>query len=174
MSNIEKFDWSHVAKKPHFITVRYLEEAQKCLEHQAFRMSIVASACALNFGLAFMLRRRGIIRTEKVPTLDKVIKKIQKYVSEKPSTVLSEISLEKCDKLRDYRNAFAHPEDFLIVKLSSRKKVYALAPKKEVSEDKENAYIASQYNLATLKTMAEESLEFAYNTIRENLEKLML
>jgi hypothetical protein len=44
LSNIEKFDWSHVAKKPHFITVRYLEEAQKCLEHQAFRMSIVASA----------------------------------------------------------------------------------------------------------------------------------
>ena len=118
-----------------------------------------------------MLRRRGIIRTEKVPTLDKVIKKIQKYVSEKPSTVLSEISLEKCDKLRDYRNAFAHPEDFLIVKLSSTKNVYTLKPKKVVSKDKENAYVASQYDLKTkLKTMAEESLGFAYNPIKQQLE----
>jgi predicted RNA-binding protein len=89
--------------------------------------------------------------------------------------VLSEISLKKCNKIRKYRNAFAHPEDFLIVKQSSTKNVYTLKPKKVVPKDKENAYVALQYDLKTkLKTMAEESLEFAYNTIREQLEKLLL
>lgn len=122
MSNIKKFDWNHVAKAPHFITVRYLEEARTCLESGAFRMSIVASACALNFGLTFMLRRRGLIPNGgRVPKLHEVIKRIRKYVSENPNTVLSEIPLDKCDKIRHFRNAFAHPEDFLIVKPSSKK-----------------------------------------------------
>lgn len=175
LSNIKKFDWSHVAKKPHAITVRYLEEARTCLESGAFRMSIVASACALNFGLAFMLRRRGLILRENVPNLDKLIKRIRKHVSENPSTVLSEIPLDKCDKIRERRNAFVHPEDFLIVKPSSRKNVYTLKPKKVVSKDKESAYVASQYDLKKkLKAMAEESFDIAYNSIREQLEKLML
>lgn len=176
LSNIKKFDWSHVAKKPHSITVRYLEEARTCLESGAFRMSIVASACALNFGLAFMLRRRGLMpNEEEVPNLNTVIKRIRIYVSENPSSVLSEIPLDKCDTIRHFRNVFAHPEDFLIVKPSSRKNVYTLKPKKVVSKDKEVAYVASQYDLKKkLKAMAEESLDIAYNSIREQLEKLML
>lgn len=44
-----------------------------------------------------------------------------------------------------------------------------------VSKDKEGAYVASQYDLKEkLKPMAEESLYIAYNSIREQLEKLML
>ena len=82
LSNTKKFDWSHVAEKPHSITVRYLEEARTCLESGAFRMSVVASACALNFGLDFVLRRRGIIRKSKVPELYKIIERIRQYVSE--------------------------------------------------------------------------------------------
>lgn len=176
MSNIKKFDWSHVARAPHSITVRYLEEARTCLESGAFRMSIVASACALNFGLAFMLRRRGLMPNEaEVPNLFIVIQKIREYVSENHRTMLSKIPLDKCDAIRHYRNAFAHPEDFLIVKPSSKKNVYTLKPKKKVSKDKEGAYVASQYDLKKkLKPMAEESFDMTYNTIKEQLEKLML
>lgn len=143
LNNIKKFDWSHVAKKPHFITVRYLEEARTCLESGAFRMSVVASACALNYGLAFMLRRRGLRQEEEVPVLDTVIKSIRKYVSENPSTVLSEIPLDKCDKIRHYRNAFAHPEDFLILKQSNRPNVFTLKPKFDTPKVKKDAFIAS-------------------------------
>jgi len=171
-----QFDWSHVAERPHFITVRYLEEARACLESGAFRMSVVASACALNFGLDFVLRRRGIIRKSKVPELYKIIERIRQYVSQHPNTVLSAISLDKCEKVRHSRNAFAHPEDYFMVQPSSRPNVYTMKPKFFVKEkDKEEAYIASQYDTKKkLKGLAEESLETAYNTIREALEKLML
>jgi len=170
------FDKSHVAASPHFITVRYLEEAWTCLESEAFRTSVVASACALNFGFTFMLRRRGLIPNEAdLPTLNNVIEKIREYVSENPSTVLSEIPLDKCDTIRHWRNAFAHPEDFLILKPSSKKNVLELQPKKTVSKDKANAWVASQYDLKNkLKAMAEESFDIAYNSIREQLEKLKL
>ena len=174
LSNIKKFDWSHCAKKPHFITVRYLEEARTCLGSGAFRMSVVASACALNFGLDYVLRLRRLMQEEKVQGLDKVIKRIRKYVSENPSTVLSEIPLDKCDKIRHCRNAFAHPEDFLILKQSNRPNLYTLKPKFGTRKDKEEAYIASQYNKTELKEMAEESLNIAYNVIRESLEKITL
>lgn len=175
LSNTTKFDWSHVAQPPHFITVRYLEEARTCLESGAFRMSIVASACALNFGLAFMLRRRGLMTNEEVPELHRIITSIREYVFENPSTVLSEIPLDKCDKIRLCRNVFAHPDEYLILKPSSRKNVYTLKPKKVVSKDKELCYVASQYDQKKkLKAMAEESLDIAYNSIREQLEKLML
>ena len=172
-----KFDKSNVAEPPHFITVRYLEEARTCLESGAFRMSIIASACALNFGLAFMLRRRGLIPNEaEVPNLNNVIERIWDYIYENPITVLSEIPLDKCDKIRHWRNAFVHPEDFLILKQNSKKiNYFTLVPKKKVSKDKENAWVASQYDKKKeLKAMAEESLDIAYNSIREQLEKLML
>lgn len=170
-----QFDWSCVANKPPFIAVRYLEEALMCLESGAFRMSIVASACALNYGLHFVLRRRGIIRKSKVPELYKVIKSIRQYVSEHPNTALSEIPLDKCEKVRHSRNAFVHPEDYLILRQSNRPNVYTLKPKFGTPKDKEEAYIASQYDKKKeLKAIAEESLETAYNSIREALEKLML
>jgi hypothetical protein len=175
LNHIKQFDWSHVAKKPHFITVRYLEEARTYLEGGAYRMSVVASACALNFGLAFMLRRRGLRQEEEVPTLDTVIKHIRKHISENPSMVLSEIPLDKCDKIRHCRNAFAHPEDFLILKQSNRPNVITLKPKFVAPEDKEEAFIASQNDKKKeLRNMAEESLNIAYNVIRESLEKITL
>ena len=170
-----QFDWSGVANKPHSITVRYLEEALVCLESGAFRMSVVASACALNFGLDFVLRRRRLLRKNKVPNLSKIIERIRQYVSEHPNTVLSEIPLDKCDRIRHCRNAFAHPENFLILKQSNRPNVYTLKPKFGTPKDKEEAYIASQYNKKKeLKEMAEESLNIAYKVIRESLERITL
>jgi HEPN domain-containing protein len=170
-----QFDWSGVANNPPSIAVRYLEEASICLESGAFRMSVVASACALNFGLDFVLRRRGLVNRKRVLELDKIIKKIRQYVSAHPNTVLSEIPLDKCEKVRYSRNAFAHPEFYLVLKPASRWNVYTLKPKFPVEKDKEEAYIASQYDeKKKLKAIAEESLETAYNSIREALEKLML
>ena len=138
-------------------------------------MSVVASACALNFDLAFMFASKRLRQKEKVPNLDTVIKRIRKYVSENPSTVLSQIPLDRCDKIRHHRNAFAHPEDFLIMKQSNRPNVYTLKPKLVTPKDKEEPYIASQYNKKKeLKDMAEESLNIAYKVIRESLEKITL
>ena len=175
MSNIKKFDWSHVAQSPPSISVRYLEEANICLEQGAFRMSVVASACALNYGLDFVLRIRGLVNTKKVLTLHQIIGKIKQCVSEYPFTVLSQIQLDKLETVNFYRNAFAHPENFLILKRSSRINVYEMKPKMDSPKDKGEAYIASQYDLKKkLKPMAEESLDFAYNTIREALEKITL
>lgn len=169
-----QFDWSYVANNPPSIAVRYLEEALASLESGAYRMSVVASACALNFGLDFVLRRRRLVRKRKVLKLYEVVKRVRQYVSKYPITVLSEISLDKCEKVRHARNAFAHPEDYLIVMPSSRPNVYTLKPTFSV-EDKEEAYITSQYDKREkLKALAEESLETAYNSIREALEKLML
>ena len=65
LSNIKKFDWGHVAQNPPAISVRYLEEAKTCLEQEAFRMSVVASACALNYGLVFILQKRGLTKAKK-------------------------------------------------------------------------------------------------------------
>ena len=88
---------------------------------------------------------------------------------------MSKIQLDKYEKVRHYRNAFVHPEDFLILSPSSRKNVFTLKPKRDTPKDKEEAYIASQYDRKIkLKTMAEESLNIAYNAIRESLENLML
>jgi len=173
--SIMQFDWSSVANKPPSIAVRYLEEASKCLESGAFRMSVVASACALNFGLDFVLRLRGLVSKERVLQLDKILKKIRQYVSVHPNTMLSEIPLDKCEKVRHARNAFAHPEFYLVLKPGSRRNVYTLQPKFETVKDKEEAYIASQYDKKEkLKALAEESLGIAYNSIREALEKLRL
>jgi len=171
-----QFDWSGVAKRPHFMTVRYLEEAKTSLESGAFRMSVVASACALNFGLDFVLRRRGLVRKREVLGLHEVIETIRQYVSEHPNTVLSEIPLDKCEKVRHSRNVFVHPEDYLTVQPSSRPHVYTLKPKFAVRDkDKEEAYISSQYDKKQeLKALAEEALETAHNSIREALRKLML
>lgn len=176
LSSNKKIDRGHVAEKPHFITARYLEEARKCLERGAFRMSVVASACALNFGLAFMLRRRGLRQEEEVPKLYLVIKSIRNYVSENPHTVLSEIPIDKIDKIRHYRNVFSHPEDYLILKQSNKPNVYTLKPKfKTRFKDKEEAYIASQYDKKEkLRTMAEESFNIANSVIPKALEKIKL
>jgi hypothetical protein len=142
--NNKKFNWSKVAQKPHFITVRYLEEARACLESGAFRMSIVASACALNFGLAFILRRRGLMpNEEKVPNLNTVIKEIREYISDNPGTVLSKIPLDKCDRIRHFRNVFAHPEEYLIMKRSSKHNILTLKPKFDAPKDKGGAYFIS-------------------------------
>ena len=136
-------------------------------------MSVVASACALNHGLDLVLRQRGLVTTRKLLTLDQIITKIRNYVSKNPSSVMAQIQLDNYDKVRHYRNAFVHPEGFLILTPSFRKNVFTLKPKRDTPKDKEEAYIASQYDKKTkLKTMAEESLNIAYNTIRESLENL--
>ena len=113
--------------------------------------------------------------TRKLLTLNEIITTIREYVSRNPSSILSQIQLENYDKVRHYRNAFAHPEEFLIMTPTLRKNVYTLKPKRDTAKDKEEAYIASRYDRKIkLKTMAEESLNIAYNGIREALENLML
>lgn len=176
LSNIKQFDWNGVAQNPPFIVVRYLEEALACLKSEAFRMSVVASACALNYGLFFVLRQRvHLISEGRMFSLYEVIEEIKKYISKDPNTVLSEIPLAKCEKVNHFRNAFAHPEDYLILKPSSKPNVFTLKPKFNTPKDKEEAFIASQYHSKKkLKAMAEESLEVAYNSIREALKKFFL
>jgi len=168
-----QFDWNGVANKPPFIAVRYLEEALTCLEREAFRMSVVASACALNYGLHFVLPLRGLARaTERVMSLQEVIEEIKRHISVHSSTALAEIPLDKCERVMHFRNAFAHPEEYLILKPSSRRNVYTLKPKFGTVKDKEEAFVASQFNKKKkLKAIAEESLDVAYNTIKEALTK---
>jgi len=170
-----QFDWSSVPRKPPPIVEYYLDEAVICKKHEAFRMSVVASACALNFGLDFVLRERGLVSEKRVLSLNEVIQEIKKQVSKYPNTVLSEIPLDKCEQVKQHRNAFAHPEEFLEVKPSSRTRHYTLKPKFNTDKEKGRAYVASQGNMkASLKTMAEEALEIAYNSIKEALEKNLL
>jgi len=170
-----QFDWSSVPNKPPSIMEYYLEEASICLERKAYRMSVVASACALNFGLDFMLRQRGLVSKRRVLSFNEVIQEVKKQISKHSNTVLSEIPLDKCEEVMHYRNAFAHPEEFLKVKPDSRPHYYTLKPKFKTDKEKGRAYVASQGNIkATLKTMAKESLEIAYNSIKEALEKVLL
>ena len=170
-----QFDWSSVPRKPPSIVEYYLEEALICYEYEAFRMSVVASACALNFGLDFVLRERDLVSKKRVLSLNEVIQEVKKQVSKSPNTVLSEIPLDKCEEVMHYRNAFAHPEEFLEVKPDSRLHYYTLKPKFNTDKEKGRAYVASQGNMkASLKAMAEEALEIAYNSIKEALEKNLL
>ena len=141
-------NWGSVPKNSPSIVDFYLEEANKCLEQGAYRISVVASACALNFGLDFVLRERKLVKDGRVLSLNKVIEKIKEQSA--PQRVIND-----CEKVMHYRNAFVHPEDYLEVQPSSRPNYYTLEPKFTTVTEKKDAYVASQMNATrTLKMMA--------------------
>ena len=169
------FNWGSVPKQPPSIIEYYLREATICLNRGAHRMSVVASACALNFGLDFVLRQRNLVSKRRLLSLNKAIEKVEQQVSVHHSKMLSKSSIEKCKKVMHYRNAFAHPEDYLEVKPSSRPHLYTLKPKFATELEKKQAYEASQLHMRKeLKTMAKESFEITFNSIKEALENLLL
>ena len=169
------FNWGSVPKQPPSIIEYYLREATICLNRGAHRMSVVASACALNFGLDFVLRQRNLVSKRRLLSLNKAIENVEQEVSVRHSKMLSKSSIEKCKKVMHYRNAFAHPEDYLEVKPSSQPHLYTLKPKFATEPEKKQAYEASQlYMRKELKKMAKESFEITFNSIKEALENLLL
>lgn len=153
------------------IVERYLSEARICLNQQAYRMSVIASACALNFGLDLVLRHRNLVNKTRLLDLNEAIEEIEKQNSDHSSKMLSEVSIEKCKKVMHYRNAFAHPEDYLELKPSSRSDYYVFEPKFGTVPEKKQAYQASQLDLKkALRAMAEESLEITCNSINDALK----
>lgn len=161
-------NWGFVPREP--MIEFYLSEARICLNREAYRMSVIASACALNFGLDLVLRHRNLMKKTRLASLNEAIEEIEKQISTHSSKMLSEISIEKCKKVMHYRNAFAHPEDYLELKPSSRPNFYHFEPRFETEPEKKQAYEASRLNLTEkLKTMAKESLEITCNSINEAL-----
>lgn len=161
-------NWGCVPKQS--IVEYYLSEARISLNQKAYRMSVIASACALNFGLDLVLRHRNLVNKTRLTSLNEAIEKIEKQISAHSSKMLSGISIKKCKKVMHYRNAFAHPEDYLELKPSSRPDSYVFKPKFGTEPEKKQAYEASQFDLEKkLEQMAKESLEITYNSINEAL-----
>lgn len=175
-SYVQFFNWGSVPKQPPSIIEYYLREAIICLDQEVYRMSVVASACALNFGLDFVLRERKLVGKKRVLSLDGVIGKVEKQVLDHNSKMLSKSSLRNCIKVRERRNAFVHPEKYLEVTPSIRgSHFYTLKPSFTTTQEKKEAYTASQANMKRqLKTIAQETLEIAFNSIKEALENLLL
>lgn len=146
------------------------------MHKKAYRMSVVASACALNFGLDFALREKGLVSEKRLLKLDEAIRIVEKQVRKHNSKMLSARSLDECKKVRKLRNAFAHPEKYLEVKPSShRPHYYTLKPAFTTVKEKKEAFIASQLNVKRrLKKLAEESFDITVNSIKEALENLLL
>ena len=162
------FDWGSVPRKPPSMVDHYLVEANECLEHGAYRMSVVASACAMNLGLDFVLREKTLVKGKRVLSLNEVIEKI-KGQSYAPQGIM-----DNCEKVMHHRNAFAHPENILELQPSSRRDYHTLKHKFITEKEKNEAYIASQFDTKRLKTIAEESREITINTIKEALDCLLL
>lgn len=139
-------------------------------------MSVVASACALNLGLDFVLREKELADRKRVLSLNEAIRKVEEQVFQHNSKMLSRSSLEGCKKVMKHRNAFAHPEKYLGVKPSNQRPgYYTLKPTFATVKEKKEAYVASQADMEKrLKKMADESFEIAFSSIKETLENLQL
>lgn len=91
------------------LTNYFLLEARSCFSSRAYRMAVVAAATSTHLGMYFhLLVTRHYDPSDRVPSFYEVISKTR------DEQVFREDILKDAEWLMNTRNAFAHPEDWII------------------------------------------------------------
>ena len=149
------------------LTSYFLREARSCFSSKAYRMGVVAAATSTHLGIYFILLDAGEFdQSRRLPNFSEVIHKARER------SLLKASILDDAEWLMHTRNAFAHPEDWLITGSTpipnqfgiawfetTFKIKYKLEPK-EVMKAKASAFMASCLNnLRILREIAESAIQ---------------
>lgn len=145
----------------------FLREARSCFSSKAYRMAVVAAATSTHVGIYFILLDVGEFdQSKRLPSFSEVLCKARKRKDINTSI------LDDAEWLMHTRNAFAHPEDWLITESTpipnkfgiawfdtTVKTKYKIEPK-NARKAKASAFIAScNNNLMSLRKMAESAIK---------------
>lgn len=149
------------------LTNYFLREARSCFSSRAYRMAVVAAATSTHLGMYFYLLTTGHYdQSDRVPSFSQVISKAR------DEQVFRGDILKDAEWLMNTRNAFAHPEDWIITEstpvpnkfdiawydVTFRTK-YKIEPK-EVQKVKGRAFIiCCNNNLGALKEEASKAIK---------------
>lgn len=149
------------------LTNYFLREARSCFSSKAYRMAVVAAATSTHLGIYFvLLDAKEFDQDRRLPSFSEVINKAREVGLLKASI------LDDAEWLMNTRNAFAHPEDWLITESApipnnfgvawfetTFKTKYKLEPK-EIEKTKAQAFMACcSNNLRVLREIAEGAIQ---------------